>query len=162
MLALHVPPTCSPTALRSPGLRLCVRAASVRPSERLVVGRVVRCQLLRAALTCRTVKASHGERHTAPVSCADCCESFHRASGPPEVDHEFRAHPTHARVELKVELKVETFPLFRIPFRSLPKYQWEVGNTGSQHASRAWRIRAGAYPPPNTLRYNLRETGLSA
>ena len=145
MLVLHVPPTCSPTALRSPGARLCVRAASVRPSERLVVGRVVRCQLLRAALTC-TVKVSWRAAHSAWVSCADCCESFHRASGPPEVDHEFRAHPTHARVEFKVEFKVETFPNSVWRFGRYTKYQWEVGNTGSQHASRAWRIRAGAYP----------------
>jgi hypothetical protein len=148
VLALHVPPTCSPTALRSPGLRLCVRAASVRPSERLVVGRVVRCQLLRAALTC-TVKVSWRAARTAPVSCADCCESFHRAGGPPEVDPECRARTAlHARTghrhrgvsSVSYQIKWKRF------FRSLLKYQWEIGKTGSQHASRAWRIRAGAYP----------------
>jgi len=70
MLVLHVPPTCSPTALRSPGARLCVRAASVRPSERLVVGRVVRCQLVLTrcsfmygeGLMAGAVRAAHSTR----------------------------------------------------------------------------------------------------
>jgi len=174
MLVLHVPPTCSPTALRSPGARLCVRAASVRPSERLVVGRVVRCQLVLTrcsfmygeGLMAGAVRAAHSTRlcpvltvtavspSIVPAALLKSTMSF--APTP-------RTHVSNLKWHLKEYSKWKRFRIVPVIGRtSLPKYQWEVGNTGSQHASRAWRIRAGAYPPPNTLRYNLRETGLSA